>query len=130
MPREFKRSDRVADAIQRSLAIAIRTEIGDPRLGMVNINSVEVSRDLANAKVYITIVGAESDTESEKSVAILNKASSFLRMLVSKDITIRSMPRIQFFYDATAVRGQALSSLIDKAVAEDKAHHGDDSEEG
>lgn len=130
MPREFKRSDRVADAIQRSLATAIRTEIGDPRLGMININSVEVSRDLANAKVYITVVGAESESENEQSVSILNRASSFLRTLVSKDLTIRSMPRIQFFYDATVVRGQELSNLIDKAVAEDKAHHTDDSEEG
>ncbi|WP_075187662.1 30S ribosome-binding factor RbfA [Teredinibacter haidensis] len=126
MPREFNRSDRVADALQRSLANYIRTEVGDPRLGMVNINSVTVNRDLANAKVYVTVVGAETDAEAEASVAILNKASGYLRNLVSKDLTLRSTPKIQFYYDATAVRGQKISSLIDRAVAEDKSHHADD----
>ncbi|WP_185235455.1 30S ribosome-binding factor RbfA [Teredinibacter franksiae] len=132
MPREFKRSDRVADAMQRSLANFIRTEIGDPRVGMVNINSVVVTRDLAIAKVYVTVVGAESDAEAEASVAILNKAAGYLRTLVSKDLTLRATPKILFYYDATAIRGQVLSSLIDRAVAEDLSHHSEEnnSEEG
>jgi len=123
MPREFNRSERVADAVQRSLANAIRTEISDPRVGMININSVSVGRDLANAKVYVTVVGAESDAESEASVAILNNASGFLRNIIAKDLTLRITPRLQFIYDVTSVRGQALSKLIDRAVAEDKSHH-------
>ncbi|WP_045857850.1 30S ribosome-binding factor RbfA [Teredinibacter purpureus] len=127
MPREFKRSDRVADALQRSLANFIRTEIRDPRVGMVNVNSVSVNRDMANAKVYVTVVGAETDEEAEASVAILNKASGYLRNLIAKDLMLRMTPKLQFFYDFTAVHGQQLSSLIDQAVAEDNAHHSDDS---
>ena len=126
MPREFFRSDRVADAIQRSLAQLIQQEVRDPRVGMVNINSVTVARDLSLAKVYVTFVGAESEQESESGVDVLNKAASFLRNLVSKDLTMRSTPRIQFFYDKVAVHGQSLSALIDKAVAEDESHHIDD----
>ncbi len=129
MPREFNRSDRVADAVQRSLATHIRSEVNDPRLGLININSVSVARDLSMAKVYVTVVGAQSDGESEASVAILNKAANYLRTLVSKDLTMRSTPKIQFFYDATSIRGQELSKLIDRAVAEDKAHHPDSDEE-
>lgn len=123
MPREFNRSDRVADALQRSLANLIRMEIRDPRVGMVNINSVSVAKDLTSAKVYVTLVGAESDSEAETSVAVLNKASGYLRNMVAKDLTLRVAPRLQFYYDASAVRGQQLSNLIDRAVAEDRSHH-------
>jgi len=128
MPKDFNRSDRVADSIQRSLAQHIRMEVRDPRLGMVNINSVSVARDLSLAKVYVTFVGTPSDEESEASVGILNNAASYLRNLVAKDLSTRSTPKIQFFYDRTAVHGQALSSLIDKVVAQDRAKHaGNDS---
>lgn len=128
MPREFFRSDRVADAIQRSLAHLIQQEVRDPRLGIVNINSVSVARDLSLAKVYVTVVGAENERENEVAVDVLNKASSFLRNQVAKDLSIRSTPRLQFHYDKIAVQGQALSALIDRAVAEDYAHHADDDE--
>lgn len=122
MPREFKRADRVADALQRSLAQLIQTEVRDPRVGMVNINEVTVSRDLAMAKIYVTFVGQDSDTESEAAVEILNHAASYLRNLVAKDLTLRATPKLQFYFDKTAVHGQALSSLIDRAVAVDKTH--------
>ncbi len=128
MPREFKRSDRVADAIQRSLAQTIQMEIRDPRLGLVNINSVNVTKDLANAKVYVTFVGVDSDDDSEASVEILNNAASYLRNLVAKDLSMRTTPRIRFYYDKTAVHGQTLSNLIDRAVAEDRSHHAEDEE--
>lgn len=123
MPREFKRADRVADAIQRSLAQTIQMEIRDPRLGMVNINTVNVTRDLANASVYVTFVGVDSEEDSEASVDILNNAASYIRSAVAKDLRLRSTPRIRFIYDKTSVRGQTLSNLIDRAVAEDKSHH-------
>ena len=128
MPREFKRSDRVADALQRSLAHTIQMEIRDPRVGLVNINSVNVTRDLANAKVYVTFVGVDSDDDSEASVEILNNAANYLRNLVAKDLSMRSTPRIRFYYDKTAVHGQILSNLIDRAVAEDRSHQTDDDE--
>lgn len=122
MPKEYSRSDRVADAVQRSLARLIPTEIRDPRLGMVNINAVEVARDLTLAKVYITLVGENSPKVCQESVSILNNAANFLRNLVGKELTMRSAPRIQFYYDESAVRGQVLSNLIDRAIATDKAN--------
>lgn len=129
MAREFSRSDRVADAVQRSLAKLIPVEIRDPRLGMANINTVTVTRDLAQAKVYVTFVGQDDPDKGRESVAILNNASSFLRKLVGKDLTIRSVPRLQFYFDEAAVRGQKISSLIDRAVAADKANRNADEDE-
>jgi|SRR5690606_35542355 ribosome-binding factor A len=124
MPREFTRSDRVSDAIQRLLGQLIPQEIRDPRVGMVNINDVTVSRDMAYAKVYLTFVGA-SEEESLAGAQALNKAAGFLRTLIAKELSMRTVPRLQFIYDKTAIRGQELSFLIDKAIASDKQHHND-----
>lgn len=125
MAKEFTRSDRIADAVQRSLARLIPAEIRDPRLGMVNINSVEVARDLALAKVYVTFVGEDNPKACQESVAILNRAASFLRTLLGRELTIRTTPRLQFYFDESAVRGQVLSNLIDRAVAADRANRPD-----
>ncbi|NIB44289.1 30S ribosome-binding factor RbfA [Pseudomaricurvus alkylphenolicus] len=120
MAREFKRTDRLGDAIQRILAQLIQFEVRDPRIGMVNINDVDVSRDLASARVFVTFVGKESDEDCEKAAAALNKASGFLRSHLAKELDIRVTPRLTFIYDKTSVRGQQLSQLIDRAVREDR----------
>lgn len=125
MPREFTRSDRVSDAIQRILGQVIAQEIRDPRIGLVNINAVTVTRDMAYAKVYVTFVGAD-EAESLAAAAVLNKASGFLRGFIAKELIMRSVPKLQFIYDKTAIRGQELSFLIDRAIKEDSTHVHDD----
>ena len=129
MAREFQRSERVADAIQRSLSNIIRLEIRDPRIGMVNINSVTITRDLAYAKVYVTFVGVDEDAEGELAAEVLNNAASFLRTQLAKDIKMRVTPKLQFIYDTTSVRGQELSQLIDEALESDKQLHKRDLED-
>ncbi len=130
MPREFTRSDRVSDAIQRLLAQVIPAEIRDPRIGMVNINEVTVTRDMAFAKVYVTFVGVDDEKQSQDAAAILNKASGFLRTFLAKELSMRTVPKLQFIYDKTSVKGQALSSLIDRAIAEDRLHPQDEEASG
>lgn len=122
MPREFTRSDRVSDAIQRILGQIIQREVRDPRIGMVNINAVTVTRDMAYAKVYVTFVGAETEAESIAAASVLNKASGFLRTFIAKELIMRSVPKLQFIYDKTAIRGQELTYLINRALAEDSQH--------
>jgi ribosome-binding factor A len=129
MPREFKRSDRVSDAIQRLLGQVIPREIRDPRIGMVNINDVTVTRDMAYAKVYITFVGAETEAESLEAAAVLNKAQGFLRTFIAKELVMRTVPKLQFIYDKTAIRGQEISHLITRALAEDSQHVHDDEQD-
>ena len=119
MPREFFRTDRVADAIKRLLATLILQEVNDPRIGMVNINEVSVTKDLALAKVYVTFVGCENEGQCEQASRALNNAAGYLRKLLAKETDLRTTPKLQFFYDKTPVRGQVLSGLIERALAED-----------
>lgn len=119
MPKDYKRSDRVADAIQRSLAQIIQKEVRDPRLGMVNVNAVEVTKDLSLAKVYVTFLGDNDQATEEKKVEVLNNAASFLRSLMAKDLNIRTIPRLSFYYDVSVARGQRLTDLIYQARSSD-----------
>lgn len=126
MPREFKRSDRVADAIQRSIAHIIQMEMRDPRLGMVNINAVSVSKDLAIAKVYVTFVGQSQASDNQEKVDVLNNAASFIRGLMAKDLSLRTTPRLSFVFDESVVRGQQMTDLIDRALSSDKSQQNDE----
>lgn len=126
MAREFKRTDRLGDAVQRILAQLIQVEVRDPRIGMVNINDVVVSRDLSFARVYVTFVGKDTEEACLEAAEALNKASGFLRSQLAKELDIRTTPRLQFIYDKTSVQGQHLSQLIDKAVRQDQSTKGQD----
>lgn len=121
MAKEYSRAERLGDELQRMLALAIQNEVRDPRVGMVNVNEVVVSRDLSHAKVYVTYVNRDSEQERTEATQALNGAAGFLRSLVAKQLDIRMTPKLQFIFDETSMRGQALSSLINKAVASDRA---------
>ncbi len=121
MPREFKRADRVADAMQRSIAGILRSEIRDPRIGMANINAVHVPNDLSTAKVFVTFIGMDEQQKIDDAVVALNEAAGFIRSLLAREVRMRAVPRLVFVYDRVAVEGQTLSSLIDNAIASDEA---------
>ena len=117
MPREFSRGRKVADLIQRELAILIQREVKDPRIGMVTVNEASVSRDLAFADIYFTVLPAENTGEVEE---ILNQAGGFLRSELAKILNTRITPRLRFHYDATIENGARLSQAIDAARARDR----------
>lgn len=119
MPREFQRSERVADALQRELADLLRTELKDPRVGMVNITGVEVSRDLSSAKVFVTFIGIEDAAGRDLALAALNGAAGFLRVRLGDLVRMRTIPKLRFIFDASGDRGQRLAALIDLALASD-----------
>ncbi|WP_019024738.1 MULTISPECIES: 30S ribosome-binding factor RbfA [unclassified Thioalkalivibrio] len=121
--RDFHRSDRVGDQIQRELAELIRLEVKDPRVGMITLADVEVSRDLAHAKVFFTQLGGEE--KGREAQQGLNHAAGFLRRALGQRMRLRSVPQLRFVYDDTPERGARMSSLIDQALAEDRAHHAD-----
>lgn len=118
MGREFSRSRRVGEQIQRELAELVQRELKDPRLGMVTISAVDVTRDLSVAKVYFTVLDPEHDTE--QTLKGLNRANGFLRRELAHRMKLRVVPELRFFYDSSIENGSRLSALIDKAVSSDK----------
>jgi ribosome-binding factor A len=129
VPREFTRAERVADALQRELAVLIREEMGDPRVNFVNITGVDVSRDLAAAKVHVNYVEEREKAERAAGVKVLNGASGFLRTKLAKRMQLRIVPSLKFIYDDSGRRGQELSALIDTALAADKHDETESGEE-
>lgn len=106
------RSYRVADQIQRDVAELIR-ELKDPRVGMVTINSVEVSPDYAHAQIYFSVLVGEA----EDSAMALNEAAGFLRNGLFKRLSIHTVPSLHFHFDRTTERAADLSALIARANA-------------
>ena len=123
MPREFSRAERLGDAIQRELAHAIRHEMRDPRLGMVSVNAVRVSRDLSSAKVFVTFVDNPKNAEPAERVAVLSGAAGFLRTSISREIRMRSLPQLRFHFDETVYKALEISHRIDKAIRSDAENH-------
>jgi ribosome-binding factor A len=129
MAKEYKRTDRVADYLRKELASLIQFEMRDPRAQMVSITDVEVSRDLAHAKVFFTMLGKESAEEAAESVQVLNKAAGFMRSQLSKDSNMRMVPQLRFRFDASVGRGRHMEDLISRAVAADGSVEGDEGEQ-
>ena len=120
MAKEYARTQRVADYLQRELAALIQHELRDPRVGMVSITGVEVSRDLGHARVYYTLMGADSAEEASESTEALNRAAGFLRSELSRDSTMRMVPQLKFYFDSSVGRGRNLEDLIRRAADADR----------
>jgi len=117
MPRDFKRSERVAGSLRRELAQLIQTEVKDPEVGFVSLSDVEVTRDLAHAKVFVTVFDPEKAAGSLKA---LNKAAGWLRRRLGQEMRIRSVPELHFQHDASVETGLHMDSLIEAAIAADR----------
>lgn len=119
MAREFSRTRRIGEQIKRDLAGLIRSEVDDPRMLMVSITSVTVSRDLGVAQIYVTLLGDPQERESV--IETLNRSTPMLRRLLGKIMRIRNVPSLVFHYDDVVERGAELSDLITRTVAADAA---------
>ena len=123
--REFKRTDRVADQLQKELAVLIQREVKDPRLGMVTVSGATVSRDLGYADIYVSLLSTEELTEESpevrESIAVLNKASGFLRGQVGRAMKLRVVPQLRFHFDTLQGYSRKMDSLIREAVGDKPA---------
>lgn len=126
--KEFSRTARIADFLKRELGSLIQLQLRDPRLGMISVTDVEVSRDLSHAKVFVTVMGKNNADEAKESLAVLNRAAGFLRSQVAKSNNARTTPQLRFQYDSSIDRGQRLSKLIDDAVDADRSRQQGDGE--
>ena len=112
MAKEFSRSHRVAEQMQRELADLLQFEVKDPRVGMVTITAVEVTGDMAHAKIFYSAAkGSESLQQG------LEKSAGFLRTQLAKRMLLRTVPQLHFVYDASIDYGMKMGQLIDEALA-------------
>mgnify|MGYP000647871519 CR=1 FL=1 len=127
-----QRLQRLADQIQRELAVLIRDEVNEPRLtGFVTISSVKVSPDLGYADIYVTIMepgldDAMTKTSHEESINVLNKAAGFLRTELSHSLKTRTTPRLRFHYDEVTAHGNYMMGLINQAVSKTEKNEHDE----
>ncbi|CAI8259251.1 MAG: Ribosome-binding factor A [Porticoccaceae bacterium UBA1117] len=129
MPREFTRAERVSDAVQQELAVLIRDGVRDPRVGMVSVTDVDVSRDLAYAKIHVTFLGERTQEEIDEAMGALNGASGYLRKLLASSIKLRITPKLTFLFDESGRRGQHLSALIDYAMSKQQGSDQDENDQ-
>jgi len=120
------RTRRVGEQLRRELAELIRDELRDPRLALISMTSVEVSRDLAYARIFVTLMG--DPTERNERVAELNRAAPLLRRELGRRMRLRVIPKLEFRYDEIVEQGARLSALIDAAVASDVSRHHDEAD--
>jgi len=118
MAKDYARTERVGEQMQRELAELVRLEVKDPRVRMVTLTGVEVARDYSHAKVYYTTLG----NEHAKVQQGLERAAGFLRSQLAHSMKLRVIPELHFVYDASVERGARLSKLIDEAIADDAKH--------
>ena len=118
-----RRGERVNHTIQRELGVLIEG-LNDPRLSpVISVTAVEVNRDLSVAKVYVSVLG--TDTDRSDAIDGLRSAANRLRMEVSNRIVIRTMPKLSFFPDDTLQSGADIDQLIDRVIAQDSRRHSD-----
>ena len=117
MPKDYPRSRRIAEQVQRELTQIIRLELKDPRVGFITITDVEVTPDHKRARVFFTLLG--EGAQIEEATRGLAHAAGFLRSQLARRFEMRSVPQLEFVYDASVERGSRLSQLIEAAVADD-----------
>ncbi len=119
MAKEYSRTSRVSQQVQKELARILQQEVKDPRIGMVTISGVDITRDLAYAKVFVTFLTI-GDQTNEESLEGLNSAAGYIRRLLGKAMRLRIVPAVRFCFDETLTEGLRLSELVSGAVKKDR----------
>ena len=111
MAKEYGRSERVSSQMQKELAYVLQRETNDSRLGFITINEVIVSKDLAVAKIYITVLNG---TEQDKTdnVKVLNELAPSIRHQVAKRMRLRQISEFRFYYDNSFDTGMRVDQLL------------------
>jgi len=124
MPREFTRSRRVGEQMQRLMGEILLRDVHDPGARGVSVTSVEVSKDLSHATVWFSLLDPAADPAP--AAAALARASGMIRGKLGRAMYIRQVPELHFRHDESLERGSRLSDLINRAVASDKSGSGED----
>lgn len=112
MAKEFGRSQRVASQMQKELALVLQRDVRDPRLGFITINEVELSKDLAVAKIYFTVLNANDEAAKKLQVKVLNELGPHIRHEIAKRMQLRHMSELHFYYDNSFDNGMRVAELL------------------
>lgn len=115
----YDRIERISDLIHRTIATLLREEFKDPRVQWVTVASVEVSRDLSYAKVYVTVL---EDTKVEETLKVLNKAAGFFRSHLARNLHLKLVPKVHFLFDDSTRRGIRITSLLEQEKLDEPAN--------
>jgi len=115
MPKEYARSERVAQMINRQLAMILRNDVNDPRVSSLTVTDVEVTKDLRQAKVYVSSM-LDNKADISDTMTAVDKANGFLRRRLASVMELRHCPNLLFVYDNSISDGAKISALIDKAL--------------
>jgi len=118
------RAKQVGEQMKKELSDIIGRKLKDPRVGFVTVTDVEVTGDLQQAKVYITVLGDEK--EKEETLMALTKAKGFIRSEIGRRIRLRRTPDILFEFDPSIDYGYRIDALIEKVKQEHKEDDGDE----
>lgn len=113
------RKEKMEEMIKRELSKIIFKDLRDPRIiGLININSVEMSGDLKIAKIYISIFGEIDKIKAKESFTILNSASNFLKYKLSHNLNLKYTPELKLIYDESVERGVRVIEKLDRLKKE------------
>lgn len=123
MAKEFSRSQRVSQEMQKEIARILQREIKDPRVGMATVSGIELSRDLAYAKVFVTFLNVLTDNADpdtvKNGIKALQDASGYIRTLLGKAMRLRIVPELTFAYDNSLIEGMRMSNLVTNVIKND-----------
>jgi ribosome-binding factor A len=119
MPKEFGRSSRVASQMQKELALILQRDIDDSRLGFITINEVVLSKDLASAKIYFTVLN-ETDQGKKNHIKWLNDLAPMIRHHLAKKMQLRHISELKFYYDDSFDTGMRVAELLSDLKPEEK----------
>jgi ribosome-binding factor A len=103
--------DRLEHRFAIEISTIIEEEIKDERIGFVTITAVSITNDLSFAKVYVTVL---DDTKKDETIKVLNNASKFIEMELSKRVEIRKMPELKFVFDKSIEYSNNIESIIER----------------
>lgn len=124
MSRENVRAKRVADTLKKELATIFQSKLKDPRVGLITIHEIKISRDLAYANVYVTAMSNSASAHAKECIELLNNASGFIRSELSSNVAMRKIPKLKFFYDEQLEYAEKMDALIQNALSSDEKNNG------
>jgi ribosome-binding factor A len=118
MAKEFGRNARVSSQIQKELSLILQRDIDDSRLGFITINEVLVTKDLAVAKVYVTVLNVDQEGK-RANVKLLNELAPMIRHELAKRMRLRHISTLRFLYDDSFDTGMRVSELLSEVIKHD-----------